>query len=293
MDDVESIQFELPSLSVKIGEGTSSVVYLHKLQNKQSAVKILKQPVSMRKMKKISKKLHKIDSIFIVKFLGYCVNPSALLYEYCSAMVHDEIVTNLAQYLDILNDENEFDFRHRCDILKQSAHGLAYLHANNITHRDFKPSNLMVEGNSGNLKVKLGDFDDSYTLKTTINTLQTNLQGMKGTTLAYTAPEICNGTATTTSENTDIYSWGMSAFQIMAGLSTPWTKTLPILNDTLILQALQQGRRPPSKLLDNLYHKDMVTEIYSLIQNTWTEKPERPKVIEVSLYLTFWYCQSY
>ena len=51
----------------------------------------------------------------------------------------------------------------------------------------------MVQGKPEDLKVKIGDFDDSYTLKTTISTMQTNIQGMKGMTLAYTAPEICNG----------------------------------------------------------------------------------------------------
>ena len=110
-DFEESICFKLPSqLFVKIGEGTLAVVYLHKTRSTPSAVKILKQPVSARKLKRIAEKLIKIDSQFIVKFFGYSVNPSALLYEYCSAKVHGEEVTNLSLYLDILNDETEFDF---------------------------------------------------------------------------------------------------------------------------------------------------------------------------------------
>ena len=75
---------------------------------------------------------------------------------------------------------------------------------------------------------------------------------------------------------------GKSAYEVLAGLSTPWTKTLPILNDALVLQALQQGKRPSLNYLENLYEKKIPDEIYSLLQTAWTGDHKRIQTNEVT-----------
>lgn len=45
------------------------------------------------------------------------------------------------------------------DILKQTAEGLKFLHANQIIHRDIKPQNILVKKQTGgDWKVKISDF---------------------------------------------------------------------------------------------------------------------------------------
>ena len=82
----------------------------------------------------------------VVQLASYCLRPSAFIYEYCAINFDEDIITNASQLMDILNDDNNFNYMQRLDILSQAALGLQYLHNQDIIHQDFKPSDLLLSG---------------------------------------------------------------------------------------------------------------------------------------------------
>ena len=146
----------------------------------------------------------------------------------------------------------------------QSCHGLK-VHDLDIIHRDFKPSNLVVTGTLHLLNVKVTDFDDMLIVKNTMTTIRTgNL--FKGSTLSYTAGELCDRTAKCHSKTTDIYSWGMSAFEILSGLTSPWEKMFPTISDAFIIEALKNNERPDTNVLFDHYPKEHLSFILPIIE---------------------------
>lgn len=83
-------------------------------------------------------------------------------------------------------DEGPFPEAEARIISQQLLSALAYLHNNNITHRDVKPDNILINSLSP-LEVKLTDFG----LSKMVDTEQTFLRTFCGT-LLYCAPEVYN-----------------------------------------------------------------------------------------------------
>eukprot|EP00760_Papus_ankaliazontas_P032395 PhM_4_TR5789/c0_g1_i1/m.79697/K17533/MAP3K19, YSK4; mitogen-activated protein kinase kinase kinase 19 len=96
--------------------------------------------------------------------------------------------------------------------LRETLQGLAYLHENDIVHRDIKPHNVLLM-NDG--QCKLSDFGASASL----GSLQEGKKSVNGTPV-YMAPEACRGTVDKAS---DIWSLGVMAAEMMMG-EVPYTK---------------------------------------------------------------------
>lgn len=84
----------------------------------------------------------------------------------------------------IISDDGAFPEVMTQAMARQLLSALGYLHANNITHRDFKPDNILIN-NLEPLDVKLTDFG----LSKIVETEQTFLRTFCGT-LLYCAPEV-------------------------------------------------------------------------------------------------------
>ncbi len=87
-------------------------------------------------------------------------------------------------------------------LLIQTLQALAYLHRRGIIHRDLKPANVLVT--DGNVRVV--DFGLSMP--------RNKASGIAGT-LAYMAPEILEGAAST--EAADLYAVGIMAYEMLVG----------------------------------------------------------------------------
>ena len=102
-----------------------------------------------------------------------------------------------------------------CELVRQSAMGLDYAHAQGVIHRDVKPSNLMLN-RDGKVKVldlglaTLGGMNAPEDQLTTVG----QLMG----TLDYMAPEQC-GNHRASDERSDIYGLGATLYRLLTGKS--------------------------------------------------------------------------
>ena len=161
-----------------------------------------------RSMEKVSKDLHKLtelDHPNIVKFLYINQQTSTvwIFMEYCS---HKD-----------LNDffqRRQLSKRQTFEIMIQIAHGVEYLHRQNIIHRDIKPSNILISCDNP-ITVKLTDFDFSKILE---DKYGTSLMTTNVGTPAFKAPEFYlrnEQKQINYHRNVDIYALGLTYLAII------------------------------------------------------------------------------
>jgi serine/threonine protein kinase len=119
------------------------------------------------------------------------------------------------------------------EIARQICAGVAAAHERGIVHRDFKPSNVMLDGSG---KVRITDF---------------GLAGMSGESVragtpAYMAPEQLAGGEVTA--RSDIYALGLVLYEIFTGQRALEGKNLA----ELIHKREQGGILPPSSIVKDL-----------------------------------------
>ncbi|KAF7725242.1 Suppressor of Sensor Kinase (SLN1) [Apophysomyces ossiformis] len=126
--------------------------------------------------------------------------------------------------------------------------GLAYLHNNNIVHRDIKPDNILIDYQG---QLKLTDFGASKILakgqrtagRTTLNV---NANSLAGTPM-YMAPEVITGGDTGRKGSMDIWSLGCCIVQMATG-RRPWST---LENEWSVMYHVVTGHPPlpdPSQL---------------------------------------------
>lgn len=83
----------------------------------------------------------------IVKYFDFIETPKNYEFyiEYCSGK----------SLLDFINENSGLDEQTACFIFRQLMEALSYLHDHNISHRDLKPDNIMIDGNN---HIKIIDF---------------------------------------------------------------------------------------------------------------------------------------
>lgn len=158
-----------------IGEGSSAVVSTQEHAGMTLAVKQFKQVVSKRNILNIAYSLRAVRHSHIVRFYGYSLRPSAIVFEYCEVAFEDGgPCHNLGELINNFNDHEYFILEERMNYLSQAMNGLSFLHSLKIIHRDVKPSSMLVTGELHDITVKLSDFGGVSTIKNICNTTLTN-----------------------------------------------------------------------------------------------------------------------
>lgn len=99
-------------------------------------------------------------------------------------------------------------------VLRDVASALDYLHRHNVIHRDVKPENIFIDGDSG--RALLSDFSIA---KSGDAATSVTLTGVVIGTPAYMSPEQIDGGELT--GRSDLYSLGMVGYEMLTG-ERPW-----------------------------------------------------------------------
>ncbi|XWS31314.1 hypothetical protein CRYUN_Cryun23aG0066000 [Craigia yunnanensis] len=112
----------------------------------------------------------------------------------------------------LIKKDRSLDSRKKLIIAMDAAFGMEYLHSKNIVHFDLKCDNLLVNLRDPQRPIcKVGDFGLSRIKR---NTLVSG--GVRGT-LPWMAPELLNGSSSRVSEKVDVFSFGISMWEILTG----------------------------------------------------------------------------
>lgn len=264
------------SLKEKLGKGTFGQVFIavEKETNNVYAAKVSLEEVDATKMDSLRNFTREVNIISqigypsILKFIGFSPfdfqnnNNPVIITEYCpNGSLQDAIQSKL--------DNKGWNDTKVLINIYGIASALAFLHSNEVLHRDLKPHNILLDEN---LYPKIADFGLSK-----INSVNNNdtLSGqstsdMKGT-LFYMSPEIIESSKYTPA--CDVYAFSIIVYQLITKLK-PYPNTMTQFH---IMKGVTKNRMRP-KMPDN------IPSVYKkMIENCWEQSPElRPSFEEIA-----------
>ncbi|XP_060181547.1 uncharacterized protein LOC132611160 [Lycium barbarum] len=259
----------------ELGSGTYGTVYYGKWRGTDVAIKRIKQSCfagSSSEQERLIKEfwreakiLSKLHHPNIVALYGVVPDgPGGTVATVTEYMVNGSLRHVLAR-----KDRScrALDRRKKLMLALDAAFGMEYLHLKNIVHFDLKCENLLVNlGDPHRPVCKVGDFGLSRIKR---NTLVSG--GVRGT-LPWMAPELLNGNSSRVSEKVDVFSFGITMWEILTG-EEPYANLHcgaiigGIVNNTL--------RPPLPQRCDPEWGK--------LMEECWSPDPEaRPSFTEIT-----------
>ncbi|XP_057471422.1 uncharacterized protein LOC130760219 [Actinidia eriantha] len=209
-DDLEDLH--------ELGSGTFGTVYHGKWRGTDVAIKRIKKSCfagRSSEQERLTKDfwreaqiLSKLHHPNVVAFYGVVPDgPGGTL-----ATVTEFMANGSLRHVLLKKDRKALDWHKKLIIAMDAAFGMEYLHLKNIVHFDLKCDNLLVNlGNPQRPICKVGDFGLSRIKR---NTLVSG--GVRGT-LPWMAPELLNGSSSRVSEKVDVFSFGITMWEILTG----------------------------------------------------------------------------
>jgi len=193
-----------------IGKGGMGTVYLaiHQQIGRKVAIKelnqvFLKDLALQQRFRNEAKLLSQLEHRNIVKLYEYIENSEGafLIMEYVEGIPLDQYIENISGPIPELR---------AIEIFNKVLDAFEYAHQHNIIHRDVKPANIMLTQNED---VKILDFGIAKGVET--KPLGITQEGLRVGTLLYMSPEQIR--AQTLDHRSDIYSLGVTLFEILTG----------------------------------------------------------------------------
>ncbi|MCC3415245.1 MULTISPECIES: ATP-binding sensor histidine kinase [unclassified Microcoleus] len=238
-------------ITTSISDGFNTSVYRGIRQSDEEPViiKILKaefptleQITRLKNEYKITQHLH-ADSIVKYYSLETYQNRLALISEDFGGNSLGQIISKKLDLTAFLN------------IGIQLASALNSLHQNGIIHKDIKPSNIIINLETG--IVKITDF--SIASRLSKETPQINSANLVEGTVAYMSPEQTGRMNRTLDYRSDFYSLGVTFYEMLTG-KLPF-KSNDILE--LVHCHIAKHPAPPSECRRNLENSDLVPQVVS------------------------------
>ncbi|GMI38934.1 hypothetical protein TrCOL_g150 [Triparma columacea] len=185
---------------------------LHQIRNDEDAMRQLKDEIKILKALD-HPNITRLEEVYETADHMY------LILELCTG----------GEMLDSLNSQDGFHYteRHACDYVKTMVNAIRYIHDHNITHRDLKLENFLLQDNTDKADLKLIDFGLSRHFRPNMK-----LTVPVGTPY-YVAPEVLRGTY---NEKCDMWSLGVITYMLLSG-----TPPFPGAGEGEILQRVKRG----------------------------------------------------
>ncbi|OMJ66448.1 hypothetical protein SteCoe_36696 [Stentor coeruleus] len=163
-----------------------------------------------------------------------------------------------------------------CKYIRQVLQGLAYLHSNEICHRDLRPENLQFSDSSDDAILKICDFANAIDNKGFVDKIS-------GTS-HYLAPEVFTGNF---SKAADIWACGVVLYALLVGVP-PFTgkKAADIWACGVVLYALLVGVPPFTGKTDADVRKKAAKGALTYKEKAWSKVSNHAKRV-VRLMLNF------
>ena len=243
INHIEKIKLGDLILKKKIGEGGQAKVYMGTFENKQVAVKVMKN-VDYKCFAHELVILAFLDHVNIPKFYGIVreKNVLSLVFEFIEGKTLDEY------------KPTDFNDQQKYHIIYELASCLEYIHSKKFIHRDLKPENLML-GKNGH--IYLIDFSIAKVL-TNADYTHTRTKG----TLNYLAPECLEASEisedrqiiSTITAKVDVWAFGCIVSWLFSGF-VPWSdkyKDLPPIIEQILLKKM------PFSIPGNIMDKNII-----------------------------------
>uniref|UniRef100_A0A8D0L6N1 Receptor interacting serine/threonine kinase 3 n=1 Tax=Sphenodon punctatus TaxID=8508 RepID=A0A8D0L6N1_SPHPU len=184
--------------------------------------------------------------------------------------------------LSLLRQVRHVPWALRFRILHQVGLGMNYLHGLNppLLHLDLKPSNILL---NGELHVRLADFGLS---KFKRGMTQQDAASSKeqvyehGGTLEYMPPEAFTDINYKPATATDVYSYGILTWSVLAG-EEPYANLHAEMLSTMLRIHIPLGQRPSTEELEKVTNVQGLDNMIKLMKSCWdTEKTCSPSFQE-------------
>ncbi|KAG0227183.1 hypothetical protein BGW41_003943 [Actinomortierella wolfii] len=256
-NDISNSSFKVGK---RIGEGTYGIVYKGEYKTLKAAIKKFHLTACTRSRAAIENEIRLLEQL-------RCRN----IIQFFGAMRRDHeiwLITDYAERGSLKRAIDKallvgWDVKQR--IAQEIANGLAYIHHENILHRDLKSANVLL---TKSMEVKLCDFGLAVVKEHSELPVTGELQG----TLRWMAPELL-GEAPQYSTKSDVYALGMVMWEMAAMCTVPF-KNMSNSKVVRVVQNRERERIP-----------DGTPEDYRLwIEQCWQHNPlERPNAKEITL----------
>ncbi|XP_014497906.1 uncharacterized protein LOC106759305 isoform X2 [Vigna radiata var. radiata] len=256
----------------ELGSGTYGTVYHGKWRGTDIAIKRIKKSCFVGRsseQERLAKDFWREAQILstlhhpnVVAFYGIVPDGA----EGTLATVTEYMVNGSLRHVLVKNNRL-LDRRKKLIIAMDAAFGMEYLHSKNIVHFDLKCDNLLVNLRDPQRPIcKVGDFGLSRIKR---NTLVSG--GVRGT-LPWMAPELLNGNSSRVSEKVDVFSFGISMWELLTG-EEPYAD---MHCGAIIGGIVKNTLRPPvPERCDSEWRK--------LMEECWSPDPEsRPSFTEIT-----------
>ncbi|KAJ3551589.1 hypothetical protein NM688_g4615 [Phlebia brevispora] len=261
-------EFTITSLDIIIlydrivGTGGYARVYQGDWKGELVAVKVMEQTSQLVLQKEVNV-WKRLRHPRILQFFGASAADASPPFIVCALLANGDSISYLLRNPDA----------NRCQILHDAAVGLSYLHRNNVIHGDLKGTNILIDEHG---HACLSDFGISnmkaHSTSSTMRTVQlapgqsafpeAHTEG----TLRWMSPEsLLYGTK---NKKTDIYSFGITMFEIFTGL--PPFANLP---DQRMIQQVCDGWRPERPADPQISIWGLNNQVWALMEKCWAHSP--------------------
>jgi len=186
---------------------------LHQIRNDEDAMKQLKDEIDILKALD-HPNITRLEEVYETTDHMY------LILELCTG----------GEMLDRLNSQKGYHYTERiaCDYVKIMVNAVRYIHEHNITHRDLKLENFLLQDRTDEAELKLIDFGLSRHFK------KAEKMTVPVGTPYYVAPEVLRGVY---DEKCDMWSLGVITYMLLSG-----TPPFPGGGEGEILQRVKKGQ---------------------------------------------------